>query len=337
MNISKIKNILDNFSEFSGVVQIIEDGCILMNASKGYAKRFDEIPNSITTSFGIASGTKGFTALAILKLIDDGKLSLSDDVFSLLPYNFPNIKERITVKHLLTHTSGIYDYFDEDILDDFSHMFKIVPINKMLGPADMLPLLTVGECYFSPGEKFKYCNSGFVILGILVEEVSAMKYSEYLDKHIINPLNLKGTGCFSTNQLPKVAAHGYIKNSDGSWVSNIFEIPLACTADGGLYTTTDDISKMWYGFINGSIISESLKELALSPHVQIHDDQYYGLGFYMQENTDKSIKKYYLVGSDPGVGFLSYYYPKEKRIITIISNANDTAWDFNRMIKEYID
>jgi len=212
-----------------------------------------------------------------------------------------------------------------------------VPINKILGPADMMPLLTKGECYFSPGQKFKYCNSSFVILGLLIESISGMKYSEYITKNIIKPLNLQNTGCYITNQLPKNSSHGYIQKEDGSWISNIFEIPMACTADGGIYTCVDDIAKIWNGFINGNLISSELKELALSPSAHIHEDRYCGLGFYIHKNADDSIKKVYLVGGDPGVGFLSYYYINEKRIITIISNANDTAWDFNKMIKDYID
>ena len=337
MDIIKIKSILDNFSEFSGVVQIVENGRVMLNEAKGFAKRFDEIPNKIDTSFGIASGTKGFTALAILKLIDDGKLSLSDDVFKLLPYNFPNIKEKITVNQILSHTSGIYDYYDEEAIEDFGELFKAVPINKIFGPSDMLPLLTTGDCYFTPGEKFKYCNSGFVILGILIEVISGMKYSEYLNQKIIKPLNLQNTGCYLTNQLPINSSHGYMQKEDGYWISNIFEIPLACTADGGIYTTADDIAKMWNGFLEGNLISVELKKLALSPQAHIYDDRYYGLGFYIQQNKNGSIKKVYLEGGDPGVGFLSYYYIKEKRIITIISNSDDTAWDLNGMINDYMD
>lgn len=336
MNIDKIKQIIKEDSDFSGVMQISQNGHLLLNEAKGYAKRFDEIPNKADTSFGIASGTKGFTALAILKLIDEGKLSLSDNVFEILPYDFPNVKETITVKHLLNHTSGIYDYFDEDVVEDFGQLFDIVPINKILGPKDMLPLLTSGECYFSPGEKFKYCNSGYVILGILIEVVSGMKYADYLEKHIIKPLKLSGTGCYKTNQLPKNCANGYVKDENDKWCSNIFEIPMACTADGGLFTTTDDMAKLWKGFINGNIISDDTMVEALKIQAHIEDNEYYGLGFYLSCNPDRSIKYYELVGCDPGLSFVSRYYIEDGLILTMISNTDFSVWAMLRKMKEYM-
>jgi len=336
MDTDKIKQIFDEDKEFSGVIHITENNNVLINVAKGYAKRFDEIPNKTDTSLGIASGTKGFTALAILKLIDADKLNLDDSVFDILPYDFPNVKETITVRHLLSHTSGIYDYFDEDVIEDFGQLFTTVPINKILGPTDMLPLLTEGESYFSPGKRFKYCNSGFVVLGMLIEVVSKMSYSDYLNENIIKPLGLKGTGCYKTNELPKNCAHGYVVDDKNNWYSNIFEIPIACTADGGLYTTTDDVAKMWTGFLKGNLISEELKNEALKIQASIKDHEYYGLGFYITNNEEGNVKFYELVGCDPGVSFLTRYYVKEERIVTIISNTDYTVWDLGRKIKAYL-
>lgn len=336
MNIDKIKQIVNEQSEFSGVIQISKGDEVLLDMAKGYARRFDEISNRTDTSFGVASGTKGFTALAILKLIDEGKLKLEDSVFEILPYDFPNVKEKMTVRQLLTHTSGIYDYFDEEVMEDFDELFKVVPINRILDPKDMLPIMITGDCYFAPGEKFKYCNSGFVVLGMLIEVVSGKSYSDYLDENIIKPLNMTGTGCYKTNQLPKNTAVGYMKDEDGKWSSNIFEIPMACTADGGLFTTTDDIKKLWNGFVNGNLISNDLKKQALSKQVKRNENGYYGLGFYININEDGKIKNYELVGCDPGVSFLSTYFIESSCILTIMSNTDFGTWDLEKSIKEYL-
>ncbi len=244
MDIQNVKKIVHNTKDFSGVIQILESGKKILNVAKGFAKREDEIENNVDTAFGIASGTKGFTALGILRLIDKGKLSLEDKVFEILPDDFPNMDSGITVRQLLNHTSGIYDYFDEDVIEDFAQLFDKVPFHKILGPKDMLPMLVEGKAYFKPGETFKYCNSGFVILGMLIEVISGLYYGDYIQKEVCEPLNLSRTGCYKTHKLPKNCAYGYFKDNNGEWCLNIFEIPIVCTVDGGLFTTADDIAKM---------------------------------------------------------------------------------------------
>lgn len=336
MNINKIKQIINEQTEFSGVIQISKGDEILLDIAMGYARLFDKIPNRTDTSFGIASGTKGFTALAILKLIDAGKLNLEDNIFEILPYDFPNVKTPMTVKQLLTHTSGIYDYFDEEVIEDFGELFKIVPINKILGPKDMLPMIITGDCYFAPGEQFKYCNSGYVVLGMLIEVVSGMSYSDYLNENIIKPLKLTGTGCYKTNQLPPNTAIGYLKDKDKKWCSNIFEIPMACTADGGLFTTTDDVRIMWNGFIKGNLISEKLKIQALAKQVKRRSSGYYGLGFFINNDETCKTKTYELVGGDPGVSFSSIYFIENDCILTIISNTELDAWDLGQVIRKHL-
>ena len=336
MDISKIQHIIKDADYFSGAIHIVQDDKPLIHVAKGYAKREDEIDNKSNTAFGIASGTKGFTALAILTLIDVGKLLLDDDVFELLHYDFPNVKGKITVRHLLSHTSGIYDYFDEDVVEDFGQLFEKVPIHKILGPSDMLPLLIEGESYFKPGEKFKYCNSGFVILGMLIETVSKMTYSDYLERYVIKPLGLTHTGCYKTNQLPANCACGYLQDEKGDWKSNIFGIPMTCTADGGLFTTADDIYKMWQGFLHGDFISTALKNEALKAQATRGENRYYGLGFYIDHDENGVLKSYFLVGGDPGVEFYSYYFVKTNTVLTIIANKNAVGLELLKAISEHI-
>lgn len=341
MDLQKIEEVVNNAKYFSGHIQILEKGKIVLNIATSYSKREDEILNNTNTAFGIASGTKGFTALAILSLVDQGKLSLEDKVFKKLPYDFPNMDKNITVRQLLTHTSGIYDYFDEEVIEDFGQLFEKVPAHKILGPKDMLPLLIEGEAYFKPGEKFKYSNSGFVILGMLIEVISGISYSNYIQKEVCEPLDLTETGCFKSNQLPKNCANGYLQDDKGNWYSNIFEIPIACTADGGIFTTAGDIAKMWQGLISGNFLSKRLLAEVLSIQADINWDDsenlYYGLGFYIQLNQDKSVKNYFLMGADPGISFSSNYYVDEERIVTILGNTSDHAEILQEEISTYLD
>lgn len=335
MDLQKVTDVVKNAAYFSGVIQIVKQGKIQLNVAAGYAKREDELPNNLDTAFSIASGTKGFTALGILRLVDQGKLSLEDRVFEILPYEFPNMDTRTTVRQLLSNTSGIYDYFDERVVDDFGHIFEKLPIHKIFGPTDMLPLLVEGDAYFQPGEKFLYCNSGFVILGILIEVVSDLSYGDYMQQNVCEPLGLTRTGCYKTHQLPKNCAYGYIQDESGHWYSNIFEIPIVCTADGGIYTTADDVAKMWHGLLSGNFVSDGLLAEVLSIQATVRGDWcenlHYGLGFWIQHNNEGQVSTYYLVGGDPGVSFSSTYTVEKNRIVTILGNTSDGA---DRLLKE---
>ena len=314
--LNKVKQIRD----FSGSVSYGNMDEVITYAS-GDRRREDHLPNNDQTSFGIASGTKGFTALLILTLVDEGRLSLDEFVFDRLSQPFPNMDPTITVKHLLTHTSGIYDYFNEELLDDFSTMFDKLAIQKIHGPSDMYPLLIEGKAYFSPGDKFKYCNSAFVILAMLVEEITGKNYSDYLNEVLIEPLGLKGTGCFQTHRLPDNVAIGYEKDEDG-WYANIFEIPMVCTGDGGLYTNLEDMQTLWFALVEGRIISQALVEQALKVQVALDNNRGYGLGFFNATDEEGQIKSFSLVGGDPGVSFSSRYDVADKTVLTILSNTS---------------
>ena len=326
-------DLFEQVEGFSGVVSVPLDNGDQYHMAKGSCLREAVLPINEATAFGIASGTKGFTALMALKLVDEGMLSLEDKVFDILHQPFPGMDRQVTLRQLLCHTSGIYDYFDEELLDDFSTMFEKVPIQSIAGPGDMYPLLAAGEKSFEPGSQFKYCNGGYVILGMLIEAVSGMTYEDFLQAKIIEPLGLQHTGCYAANRLPANVAVGYEEEAEGIWRSNIFEIPPKCTADGGLYTTVADMDRLWKGLMGGEIIGESLMEEALKVQTVIDGDRCYGLGFYILLNEDGSIKTYSLMGEDPGLSFLSRYYVKEQRTTTIMSNTSFGAWDMNRVIQ----
>lgn len=323
--------------DFSGVVGYGVEGVIEETYVKGLRQRGEELPIEPDTSFGIASGTKGFTALLVLKLIDEGKLSLEDKVFELLPQPFPNMDKRVTVRQLLSHTSGIYDYFDEEILEDFSTMFEKVSIQKIHGPADMYPLLIEGAQKSEPGEKFRYCNGGFVILAMLVESVSGEAYEDYLNEVLLQPLGLKHTGCYSSNQLPANVAIGYEKDGD-AWEANTFDIPIKCTGDGGLYTCIEDMTKVWIALIEGDLLSEGLRDEALSVQGVRDGNSCYGLGFFIMLGDGGKAVTYSLIGEDPGVSFFSRYNVEDGAILVVLSNTSFGAWDMMGVLTEkYIE
>lgn len=171
-------------NNFSGVISVKEKGTIIYEHAAGFADKSNKIPVNMETRFGIASGTKFFTALAIGKLIEDGKIALKSKVFDIIKYDFPLYAKEITVEQLLTHTSGIPDYYDEEKIDDFDNFYVAIPWYKLREPEDYFPVFPQEAMKFRPGEKFSYCNSGYILLAAIVHEVSGIPYSKFVEEQV---------------------------------------------------------------------------------------------------------------------------------------------------------
>src|SRR3954451_24654305 len=148
---------------FSGVISIRQQGRALYERAAGYADRSNKIANTLATRFGIASGTKFLTALAIGKLIEAQKLSFDRKLSDCIALNFPSYSPEITIRHLLTHTSGIPDYYDEEKISDFDTFTLSIPWYALKGPRDYLAVLPDEPMKFAPGERFAYSNSGYIL------------------------------------------------------------------------------------------------------------------------------------------------------------------------------
>jgi len=178
---------------FSGVISISAPDDILYQEAFGYRNRAEKLPNKPDTAFAIASGTKLFTALSICKLIDGGLLSLESRIRDLIPHDLKSINKEVTVFHLLTHTSGIGDYIDEEASSDYFDILRLYenrPVHKWDSLAYYLPMFNELPQKFSPGERFGYSNAGFVLLGLVVEGISKQIYQKYVTENIILPLGV---------------------------------------------------------------------------------------------------------------------------------------------------
>lgn len=322
MDTARIRTeILNAHPDFSGVISLSEHGTVLFEEAFGLAVVNEEVPNQIHTRFPMASGSKIFTAAAVLKLADEGRLSLEDPVAYYLPDHFPHMDEHVTLGHLMTHTSGFMDYFDEEENDDYTGIWKDLPMYNMKNPEDFLILLRDREMEFSPGERFKYNNGAFVILSMVVEHVTERKFSDYVRENVFEPAEMNDSGYFAMNRLPKDTALGYTENEDGELISNIYSIPIIGGGDGGAYTTAGDLRRFWTALAEGRILKKERVRDMLSVHVHADEDDYYGLGVWIRKNSDET-EMIYIVGADPGVSMLSQYDPDDERIITLLSNLD---------------
>ncbi|NBD35632.1 MAG: serine hydrolase [Chloroflexi bacterium] len=317
---------------FSGVIFVRQGDAQLFAQGYGFANRAAQIPNRVNTRFGIASGCKVFTGVAICQLVEAGKLSFETPLTDCLDIDFPHFDPDITVGQILTHSSGLPDYFDEEIMDDEAYelLWHERPMYLMRSPRDMLPLFQNEPMKFAPGARFSYNNAGFIVLGLIVEQQSGMPFPEYVEQHIFAPAGMDDSGYFALDQLPPRTASGYILDDGGQWRTNIYSIPVIGGPDGGAFTTAPDMAKFWDALLGHQLLSEELTAAMLTPHISTGEDdealdRYYGYGIWITKKEGQP-RSYYAVGGDPGVAFISEYFVDEELLVTILGNTENALW-----------
>jgi CubicO group peptidase (beta-lactamase class C family) len=329
---------LGNFIEesgFSGVVVLRRQDEVDVGVAAGYSNRTDEKLNTVDTRFGIASGCKLFTAVAIAQLVEKGLISFDTRLQDCLHVDFPHFDKNITIHHLLTHSSGMPDYFDEEVMDDFEDLWKTTPMYLLNNPKDFLPLFQKEKMKFSPGEKFQYNNAAFIVLGLIVEQQTGIAFTEYVEKNIFQRCGMGSSGYFPLNQLPTNTANGYIKQEDGTWKTNIYSIPYKGGADGGAFITAPDMIRFWEALTNFQLLTKDTTEKLLTPHINVKENSFYGYGIWINKHEGE-IVKYHIMGYDPGVCFHSAVYPQLQTILVIPSNQSSGAYPIMKKIEETV-
>jgi CubicO group peptidase (beta-lactamase class C family) len=314
---------------FSGVVRIDRGGEVELARAYGFAHRALEIPNGVDTRFGIASGAKGFTALAVVSLVEDGVLELSTTARSVLGDDLPLIDDRVTVEHLLSHRSGIGDYLDEEGDWELGDYVTPVPVHELASTEDYLAVLDGHASKFPPGERFAYSNGGFVVLALVAERVSGVPFYDLVAQRVCRPAGISDTEFLRSDNLPVRCATGYVE-VDGEWRTNVFHLPVRGSGDGGIYSTAADISSLWQALFAGRIVSGDWGAEMVRPRsdAPAHSKRY-GLGFWLHASADAVI----LEGCDAGVSFRSLHDPGARVTLTVISNTGDGAWPIARYLE----
>lgn len=317
-------------TQFSGVVRVDRDGEALLERAYGLAHRALQIPNTMDTQFGIASGVKGMTAMTVVSLIVEGKLSLSTTARSALGADLPLIDGRVTVEHLLAHRSGIGDYLDESLGYDLADYLMPIPVQHLATTEQFLNVLDGQETKFEPGSQFSYCNGGYVVLALIAERVGDMSFHELVDQRVCRPAGMSDTAFLRSDDLPARAALGYIE-IDGERRTNVFHLPVRGNGDGGIYTTAADVRSMWLAFFDGRIVPREWVDQMVTPRSE-SDGLRYGLGLWLDQRTDAVM----LQGCDTGVSFCSWHYPSTSTTHTVIGNDADGAWPITRRLRELL-
>lgn len=315
---------------FSGVIAVRRDGEVVFQKAYGYADLPNQVMNQIDTKFATASAGKAFVAVAILQLIEEGKLRFDDRLGDVLRMDLNLIDRGITIEQLLDHTSGIPDYFDESVMDHYDELWQDYPNYKIRSSADLLPLFINKPMMYPPGERFQYNNSGYVMLGLVIEEKTGMRFDEYLQKVVFDPCGMTDTGYYELDRLPARCANAYIYDSERQqFYTNIYSVDAKGTGAGGAFTTVVDIHKFWDGLLGEKLISSEMVSNMLNLHSS-DGSASYGYGMWLIEAGDHFIP--FFQGCDPGVSFVSTYSLKQKLNITIASNFGSDVWDINEKI-----
>jgi len=245
---------LTNVRDFSGTVLVMKQNKVLLKKGYGMADREWNIANTVDTKFRIGSITKQFTAACILQLIEAGKLSLNDKLSKFYP-DFPK-GDSVTIHMLLNHTSGIASYTDQK---------EFMSVATLSWSKDSMISFFKNKPYnFSPGTKWAYNNSGYFLLGCIIEKVSGQSYNDYLQQHIIDKLTMKNSGTDRLDSVLAFRARGYSKK--GKKTVNADHISMDWPFSAGvLYSTVDDLYKWDRSLYGNAILTDASRKKMFTP------------------------------------------------------------------------
>jgi CubicO group peptidase (beta-lactamase class C family) len=316
---------------FSGAVRVDDAGGTRLAKAYGFADRANEIANNVDTRFAIASGVKGFTALTVMSLVEQGMLTMDKPARSVLGEDLPLIDDDVTIQHLLAHRSGIGDYCDEDDDDEITDYIMPVPVHQLSSTEQYLRVLDGFPQKFPPGERFEYCNGGYVVLALIAERVAGQPFSTLVQQAVCQPAGMTDTDYLRSDELPAGTALGYLFEKGPR--TNIFHLPVVGTGDGGIYSTVADMHAFWTALLDGRILPVDRIRQMIEPRSQSPEDpRRYGLGFWLHATSDVVM----LDGYDAGVSFRSVHDPVSGLTHTVVSNWSDGAWPVTRQLAEVL-
>jgi len=317
--VMKLRNADSLLSEYNrpdspgASVMVIDHGEIIFALGCGLAVLEQTTPCTVETNYRLASVTKQFTAMAILLLVEKGQLALEAKLTEFFP-EFTGCSRLITLRHLLNHTSGLLDY--EDLIG--------AEVTAPLADRDVLNLLVQQRRgYFSPGAMFRYSNSGYALLALIVEACARITFAQFLQEHIFGPLKMTRTLAYE----PAVSAvsnraYGYSRCSGGEWRRTDQSLTSSVLGDGGIYSSVADLYYWDQALYIGKLISRKMIELAFTPGVQSDQaDCGYGFGWYI--GAYRGLKEIWHSGNTVGFTTRITRFPERQFTIIILTNRTE--------------
>jgi CubicO group peptidase (beta-lactamase class C family) len=289
-------------------VMVIYGGVIKRADGYGMANLEQNEPVTAATNFRLASVTKQFTAMAITMLVDDGLLDLDDPVREVLD-GIPSVASAVTVRHLIQHQSGLQDY-ESLIPDGFEGQVRDADVLTFISSTDSL--------YFAPGTDYRYSNTGYALLALIIESRSGLSFPDFLRTRIFEPLGMTGTLAFvdGENNVPE-RAYGY-SIEEGTVTFSDQSQTSAVLGDGGIYSSLDDLYQWDQALYGDDLVSDSLMSLVFTPGLS-------GYGFGWRIDTFQGHLRFGHTGSTRGFRTVIHRYPDDELTVIILTNRNGPA------------
>lgn len=305
-----------------GIALYIEtNGEIIYNKAFGLADTDRKKSIDSKTNFRLASVSKQFTAMCILLLEKDQKISFDDPISKFFPELPSELSRKILLRHLITHTSGILDY--EEIMDNSS--------NKQLLDIDVLNILkTQHKTYFNPGTEFRYSNSAYALLALIVERVSGQSFPEFMKERIFKPLKMKNSLVYESEvQIPN-RSMGFARDKDKKLYANDQSSTSAIKGDGGVYCSLNDYKKWTHRIWDNSLVNMPSVLSRLNISIKEVTGSFYGPGWFY---FDKGIPALFHSGSTCGFSTYSINIPEQKTSIVYFSNIAGNSEPFKKILE----
>src|SRR5262245_10814511 len=299
--------------QFNGTVLVAEKGGVILKKGYGMADMEWGIPNAPDTKFRLGSITKQFTSMLIMQLVQEGKIKLDGKLSDYLPYYRKDTGQKVTIHNLLTHTSGIPSY------TSLPGFFKDVSRDPY-GVEEFIKKYCSGDLRFEPSSKFEYDNSGYFLLGAIIEQITGGSYEKVLQERIFDPLGMKDSGYDHHETIMKRRASGYQQSADGT-ITNAPYLDMSIPyAAGSLYSTVEDLFKWDRSLYTDKLLSESNKEIMFKPFLAN-----YAYGWFIDKVTlGNSQEKLPTISHEGGInGFntLEMRIIGDKSLIVLLNNT----------------
>ena len=305
----------DGDSVPGAAVMIIKKGHPIVTKAYGMANLEEKIPVTPQTNFRLASVTKQFTAMAIMELQERGSLTYTETLPEIFP-EFPDYGKNVTIHQLLHHTSGLIAY--EDLIPDTATV-------QVLDKDVLQMMMQVDSTYFTPGTAFRYSNSGFAVLAMVIEKTSGKSYAAFLRDNIFSPLGMDHTIALE-HGISQVSdrAYGYTVHSDSVEFTDQ-SLTSAVLGDGGIYSSVEDLYKWDQALYTNKLVSFETMKVALTPDSATHnpDSTDYGFGWYVDEY--KGRMRAWHTGSSCGFRNAILRFPNDEFTVIILTNRRDPA------------
>ena len=329
---------------FSGAVLVMRGEEELLACARGLAHRGFAVPNAVDTRFDTASLGKLFTAAAAFRLVDRGLLDLDEPVRAIADLAGTAIPEDVTLRHCLTHCSGISDDADEEAGEDYEALWRTTPVYGIRETRDFLAQFAHKAPRFPAGTQSRYNNCAYVLVGLALEARSGMPFRELVRREVLEPAGLADTGYFAKDSVSPRIAEGYATVRDAEdrpagFRKNLFSFPPIGSPDAGILTTVRDLHRFFRALEGGPLLSPACRRQFLEPQVDAFtlrsgDVRRYGFGLEHDLAPDGRCRRYGKDGVNPGVAAIAMRYPGSGGFIAILANQDADVWGLCRGLAE---